>query len=294
MRLNSLGYAIGQGARSILRNRTMSFASVATTTVSLLILAVFAVAVLNLDHMAAVIEQDVQIIAYLDGGLTEVHRTSIGEALAGMEGVTMVAFVSKEDAFAKLREVFAEQQELLDAVDPGTLRESFHVKVDHPSRVEPVALGIAGLAGVEEVDWGRETVAKLFQLTRLLRLAALGAIGLLASATVFIINSTIRLTVFARRREIVIMKLVGATDWFIRWPFVAEGVFLGLAGAILAGGAVVAGYVWLTGAAHVSVPFLPLLPPYPLLRDLSVALAAGGCLLGAMGSVISIHRFLRA
>lgn len=162
-----------------------------------------------------------------------------------------------------------------------------------PGAVEVVALAASRIEGVGEVKYGRETVERLLGVTRAVRVAGLGLVGLLVMATVFTISNTIRLAVFSRRHEVSIMKLVGATDWFIRRPFLLEGVLLGGLGAGLAMIITAAGYRRLVMSVYANLPFVPIVMPDDILSGLTLSLIGLGCGLGALGSLISLRRFLK-
>ena len=148
------------------------------------------------------------------------------------------------------------------------------------------------LPGVETAKFGQEVVTHLFQLTRVLRIGGVLLIALLAVATLFIISNTIRITVFARRREVNIMKYVGATDWFIRWPFLLEGMLMGLIGGGIASAVLYQGYNAILVRIYATLAFFPMLPTWPTMGYLCGVLLIVGTLIGALGSSISLRKFL--
>ena len=143
------------------------------------------------------------------------------------------------------------------------------------------------------MKYGQDVVEHLFDMTRLVRIFGFTLMLLLAGATLFIISNTIRLTVFARRKEIAIMKYVGATDWFIRWPFLLEGVVLGFFGGVLASIALRSIYGLITAKVYSTLAFLPLIPQYPFVNFISLVMVLSGMGIGALGSTISLKRFLK-
>jgi len=147
---------------------------------------------------------------------------------------------------------------------------------------------------VETAKYGQDVVEHLFDITRLVRLFGVALMALLAGATLFIISNTIRLTVIARRKEIAIMKYVGATDWFIRWPFLLEGIVLGFFGSILAFVALRLTYGMITEKVYDTLAFFPLIPLYPFLYYVGLVLLLCGMIIGALGSTISLKRLLKA
>ena len=294
MKISTAEYFITESLNSIRRNGLMSLASLMTVALSLLILGVFIILVMNLNHMASVLESQAQVTVYLQDTLKEVEVREIGTRITKLPGVTRVNFIAKEEAMNRFKQRLGEQQGLLAELgEANPLPNSFEVKLDRPERVKPVALAIAQLKGVEAARYGQEVVEQLFNLTRMVRIFGVVLILFLGLAALFIIVNTIRLTVFARRREIGIMKYVGATDWFIRWPFIIEGVLLGFLGACIAVLPLTQFYSMLTGQVYESLAFLPLLPKYPFMGYVNIFLLCAGIGIGALGSVISVKKFLK-
>lgn len=228
MKIRTVEYFIKEAASSLRRNSLMSIASISTVALSLLILGVFLIMVLNLNNMASSLESQVQVNVYLKDGLSDVETRELGTKITKLPGVNQVLFIDKEEAMSRFKERLGEQQSILKALDDtNPLPNAFEVKVDRPERVKPVAQAITQFKGVENAKFGQEMVEHLFALTKMVRIFGVILMAFLALAALFIISNTIRLTVFARRKEIGIMKYVGATDWFIRWPFLLEGMILG-------------------------------------------------------------------
>jgi cell division transport system permease protein len=294
MKISTAEYFITESINSIRRNGLMSLASLMTVALSLLILGVFIILVMNLNHMASVVESQVQVTVYLQDTLKELEVREIGTRITKLPGVTRVTFVAKEEAMNRFKQRLGEQQGLLAELgEANPLPNSFEVKVDRPDRVKQIALSISQIKGVEAARYGQEVVEQLFSLTRMVRIFGIVLILFLGLAALFIIVNTIRLTVFARRREIGIMKYVGATDWFIRWPFIIEGVLLGFLGACIAILPLTQFYSMLTGQVYESLAFLPLLPKYPFMGYVNIFLLCAGVSIGALGSLISVKKFLK-
>ncbi|EAX46855.1 protein of unknown function DUF214 [Thermosinus carboxydivorans Nor1] len=294
MKIRTFEYFIREAISSLRHNSLMSIASVSTVALSLLILGLFLVMVLNLNHMASALESQVQISVYLQDNLTAQQMRAIGEQITKLPGVTQVTFVSKDEALARFKQRLGEQQGLLSALgDTNPLPNSYEIKVDKPENVKPVAQAVEKIKGVENARFGQEVVDRLFHLTRMVRIFGVVIIIFLALAALFIIANTIRITVFARRKEIGIMKYVGATDWFIRWPFLIEGMILGFSGALIAVVLLNETYAVLTQQVYESLAFLPLIPKQPFLTNLSIVLLVLGTTIGALGSTISLKRFMK-
>lgn len=294
MKLRTGEYFIQEVFRSLRRNNWMSFASVGTVAVSLFVLGVFLLLVMNMNRLASMLESEVQISVYLEDGIKAGDRRDLQQDIANMQGIETVKFVSREEAKQRLSERLGDQKYLLDALgDKNPLPDSFEVTVIHPDMVETAANAIARMDGVESAKYGQDVVRHLFDITRLIRIFGLVLMLLLAGATLFIISNTIRLTVFARRKEIAIMKYVGATDWFIRWPFLMEGMVLGFIGGLLAAIALRSFYAAMAAKIYSTLAFFPLLPQYPFMNYVTVVILFSGMVIGAIGSTISLKRFLK-
>jgi cell division transport system permease protein len=294
VRFSTWEFYLREAGRSLVRNRFMTLASISTVALSLLILGLFLLGAVNLNHIALTLENQVEVSAYLEDELEAEEITAITARVQGLTGVREVKFISKEEALERLKEQFGERKDLLASVEKNNpLRNALEVRTLTPTNVKPVVEELKGLPGVAKVSFKEEIIERLFALTKAIRLAGLAVVLLLVGATIFLISNTIRLTVFARRREISIMKLVGATDWFIRWPFVLEGLCLGLLGSVPALILVVRFYHWLAAGVYQTLPFIPLLHPDSILDRLQLLLVGIGILVGTLGSAISMRRFLR-
>ena len=294
MKLRTGEYFIAEVFRSLRRNNWMTFASIGTVTVSLFVLGVFLILVLNMNRLAGMLESQVQISVYLEDHLTDREKRQIEYDITSLQGIDTVKYVDRETAKARLQERLGDQKYLLDALsEDNPLPDAFEVTVTTPAVVESAAGAIASMSGVEEAKYGQDVIEHLFDITRLMRIFGLVLMLLLGAATLFIIANTIRLTVFARRKEIAIMKYVGATDWFIRWPFLLEGIVLGCLGGIIAAIALRSFYAAMAAQVYSTLAFFPLLPQYPFMNYVTLAILGSGIVIGAIGSLISLKRFLK-
>lgn len=293
MKIRTWEYFVREVAVSLKRNNWMSIASVSTVAVSLLILGMFLIIVLNLNNMASHLESQVEISVYLEDGMNDQKTKDLGEKLKAMSAVESVTFVSKEKAMERFKQRLGDQQNLLEALeDTNPLPNAFEVRTKQPELVKATADNISKIEGVESAKFGQDVIEQLFELTKMIRIFGVVIIGFLTLATIFIISNTIRLTVFARRREIGIMKYVGATDWFIRWPFLMEGMLLGFLGSLIATIILRGSYSAITTKIYETLTFLPLIPEYPFLNHISLLLLVVGTAIGALGSTISLKRFM--
>ena len=294
MKLRTGEYFLQEVFHSLKRNNWMTFASVGTVAVSLFVLGVFLILVLNMNRMAGMLESQVQISVYLEDKLEDSAHKKIKSEIENMQGIESVKFVSRDEAKERLSERLGDQKYLLEALgDKNPLPDAFEVTVRQPELVETAATAIAQIKGVEEAKYGQDVVEHLFDITRLMRIFGLALMVLLAGATLFIISNTIRLTVFARRKEIAIMKYVGATDWFIRWPFIIEGIVMGCFGGLLAAVALRSFYAAMAAKIYSTLAFFPLMPQYPFMNYVTVGIILSGMAIGAGGSAISLKRFLK-
>ncbi len=289
-----IGRSAVEGLKSIWAHGLMSLASVGTVAVSLLVLAVFLVVAANLSYIADILESQVEVVAYCRPEFDRHWEETLLDKARAIPGVGEVTFVSRAEALDRLRDQFGTQADLLSAVEQDNpLRDSLEITVANPDRIEEVARGIAAIDSIEDVAYQQEVVQRLYSVTEALRTAGVGLIFLLAAATFLLISNTIRLTIYARRDEIEVMRLVGATAGFIWGPLVVEGLLLGLIGAGLAGAGVFWGYSDLLESIQASLPFLPLLATQPLMGNLIQLLAITGGLLGLLSSWFSAQRYVR-
>ena len=294
MKVRTIEYYIREVFISLRRNNWMSVASIGTVAVSLFIFGMFLMMVMNMNKLAENMESQVQINVYLLDKVDREQARDIEKDLKEIEGVESVGFVTKDEAMERFKDRLGDQKTLLDALDEtNPLPDSFEVTVTNPDLVKTAAEKMERLDGVECAKYGQDVMEHLFEITRLLRIFGFTLMLVLAFATLFIISNTIRLTVFARRKEIAIMKYVGATDWFIRWPFVMEGMVLGLFGSIIAAMVLRTAYTAMAEKVYDTLAFFPLIPEQPFLTYITIVVVISGMVVGAIGSAVSIKKFLK-
>lgn len=287
-------YIVSDALGSLKENKGTTALTSLTLGFSLAIFSLFAFVITNLNTVVKSWGDRTQVIAYLKDAPGP-SPEALKEKILGMEGVRGAEFVSKEKALGELRLELKGHEGILEGVDSNPLPASFEIKVHEeyidPARLASIVSGLKAEAWVEEVQYSKEWAEKLASLLRFIKLAA-ATIGLfLAAATLFIISNTIRLAVYSRRDEIEIMKLVGASDMYVKAPFMIEGVIQGVFGGLLAMGILAAGRAAIMGQVPPYLRFA-LEMPYPVPLFL-VVLAASGVIMGVAGSLISMNRFLK-
>lgn len=294
MKFRTFGYFIKEGMANLGRNSLMSLASIGSVASALIILGIFLIITLNFNFIVDTVESQVEITAYLDDSLMDEEISRIGRELIQVHGVKEVTFVSREQALKEFREQLGDKEGLLAAMEKDNpLPNSYRIRTQQPEIVKDVANMIGRIEGIAEVKYGKEIVDKLFKITGIIRFVGISVMAVLSIISIFIISNTIKLTVYARRREIEIMKYIGATDWFIRWPFLIEGMVLGFLGSLIAVGVLNVAYYYLFNFVVLNIPIITLLPFDVFLYDLSIWFLGIGTFIGAVGSGISIRRFLR-
>ncbi|MGA9858016.1 MAG: permease-like cell division protein FtsX [Solirubrobacteraceae bacterium] len=294
-----IGFFLREAIRAVRRSAAPSFAALATVLVTLLVLGVFIPIVQATNGAADSVRSRVEVDVYMKTNATAADEARVRQELLNVAHVHTVQFVSKQQAF--------EQQSRLDPaayrlLGTNPLPDTFHVIPDNPANVlavhnslaPPSAGGGTGVLdqSIQSVSNKRSDTRKILEVTNLVTITAAGLTVLLAIASVLLIANTIRLSLYARRREVEVMKLVGATDWFIRWPFVIEGIVVGAAGALLAIAVLAVTKIALLDplAQNWTLIAAPRTIAFPLLV---AVLMGAGVLVSALGSGLSLRRFLR-
>ncbi|AIS52956.1 cell division protein FtsX [Thermoanaerobacter kivui] len=271
----------------------MTVASITSVMAALLILGLFLVIVLNVDTMANQVESQLELKAFLKDDLTKEQIDRIGSDIKSLEGVTSVTFESKKQALENFKRQLGDKSYLVDGLEKDNpLPQSYIVKVKDANMMKDISKEIKQINGVDKVSYGQDVVEKLLGIIKIIRIVGLSVILILFIISIVIISNTIKLGVFARRREINIMKYIGATDWFIRWPFLIEGVILGLLGALLSVTILAVLYGYAVNLVNNRLIVFELLPLDKILGDITLYFSVIGAIIGALGSIISIKRFL--
>ena len=298
-------FFLAEAWRSIRANAAVSVAATVTVLIAVFVLGAFIPSYLYVQSSVDDQKNKIDVAVYIADGATTEDTAAIEERIAALKGegtVTESNYVSKDDALAAMRE----------RVDPALLADrttnvfpaSYDLTLSDPQDARDVAQGLVGLSGLATdigdpetpgISYGSETADKLLRAAQFIQWAGLALISILLVASVLLIGNTIRLSIFARRREVEVMKLVGATNWFIRWPFVIEGIICGLVGAILSVAllyGVKVGVVdpWLNDA---ETPLSENTVSTIGFASLAAMLIAAGAVVGALGSGLTLRRFLK-
>lgn len=293
MRPGSIIYFIREAVKSLLRNKLLSFATISTISICIIIIGMAALITMNAGSFINRLESDVKIVAYLDKDLTPDSVVGVREEIEQLHGVKSVKFISRDEALTKLQgNIGGNEYDLKETLGKNPLPDSFEIGGGDPHDVPRLAVEVEKISGIYKVNYGKGVVEKLFNATNWLRIISLIFIGLLIVGAVFLIATNIRLSIFARRKEISLMKLIGSTDWFIRWPFIIEGILLGISGALISIAILIAAYSSLISNID-SLFFIQLITSSELLIRLYGSLLAAGGVLGVLGTFISLNRFLK-
>ena len=294
MKIRTMGRHIRDAFKSLFRNGLMTFGSVSAVSMILLIVGVFVSLLFNVNKIGSDIGNDVNVRVYIDLAADQEKTDQLEAKIKELADVESVTFRSKDEELEDVTKSFAEEFSLFKN-DGNPLRNAFDVKAKEPQKTSAVAKAIEGMDYVARVRYGEARADNLFRIIATARnIGAVIIVGLLALA-MFLISNTIRSTIYSRRTEIEIMRLVGATKAYIRWPFFLEGGMIGLLGSIIPIGLVWSIYLWIYkgGSDFFSGSSFSLLDPNPFLIYVSLAMAAIGITIGAFGSILSMRRFLK-
>lgn len=293
MKVRTLRRHFRESFKSLGRNGWMTFASISAVTVTLLLVGVFIAIMMNLNKLADNIENDVEIKMTVDLAADEVTISKLEGQLRSTEGVLEVKSSSKEEELDKMIKSLGEEFGLYKQDNP--LRHAFYIKALDPQQTAAIAKKIESYEYVYEVVYGEGKVEKLFNVLNTGRNVGLVLIIALLFTATFLISNTIRITITARSKEIEIMKLVGATNNFVRFPFLLEGVWLGILGAVLPMTIITISYINLYNylAPRLEGEFFQLLEITPFLYQINGLILFMGIVIGVWGSFMSVRKFLK-
>ncbi|TSB48325.1 permease-like cell division protein FtsX [Alkalicoccobacillus porphyridii] len=296
MKFRTVGRHLKEGTKNLGRNGWMTFASISAVAVMLLVVGMFLLLILNMNHMATQVEDDVEIRTYIELTANEEQQEELRANIEEIGDVQSVTFLGKDEGLSNLIDSLGDGGQAFESVrEENPLNDMFVVEANSPQLIESVANEISELGYVDTVNYGQDVVERLLQVTNVGRYIGLGLVVAMMLTAMFLIANTIKLTILARRKEIRIMKLVGATNGFIRWPFFVEGLLLGLIGALLPILLVIYGYSYIYDnyGSQIEGQFFALLPVYPYMLQIALLLLAVGLFIGVWGSTMSVRKFLK-
>lgn len=294
--MSKIGYTIKQSFSQMGRNKGMYFTTILAITAMMLILGLFFVAFVNVDLFTATIEQDYNVVqVYVVDKNDDAANDALEVQLKGLDGVSNVEFISKSQAMVTLRERWGDNGYLLDNLQSNPLPNSFMVYVEDKDAAEYVATAVATIKGVDDVVFYQDTIEKLAKVTHFIEVGSIVCMVFLIIISIIIVANTIKLTVFNKEKEIGIMKYLGATDRFVRAPFVISGIIIGILSSAVATGLIYLVYTKLIDILGVDIARIlsvSLVPANYLVFNLLIIFICLGVGIGSVGSIISIRRFL--
>jgi cell division transport system permease protein len=284
-----VGYFVREAGTNLRRNKLMTMAAILTAAVSLLLLGGVLTLRAFVGSITGQIEEQIEVSVYLTDNITEAQQRDVQSTVEGLDVVKGVEYISKAEAFEEFKRLYQDQPALYENIDEDVLPASFRVELSDPERVDVISSALEKNPAVEQVVDQRETVQRLVRFTGLLQTFSVVMVLVLLGAAVLLISNTTQLAIYARRREIEIQKLVGATNWFVRLPFMLEGIAAGVAGAVIAVLLLMAG----KALARSQVPaFIPTTALNGVAFGHTVWLVILGITVGALGSAVAVRRFL--
>jgi cell division transport system permease protein len=289
-------FTFKEAMKGLWRNRMMSIASITSVAATLIILGIIFTIIININSISqSAKDQFDSIQAYIDEETTLEEIQVLKSQIESFEGVQQVIYESKSDALANMKESWEENAYLLEGLEENPLPSSLIVYLTDIYYSEEVLKEMESLAGIEEIKSYQDIVETLLSTTDLIRKAGMAVIFVLIAISTFIIHNTIKLTVNSRRKEINIMKYVGATNWFIRWPLLLEGTILGLLGAAISTLIIKYGYEYLyqvLGTDFYAIISAYIIPPTAVIEDILFLFVVIGAGIGALGSILSMRKYL--
>lgn len=296
MRIRTTSYIIKEGVVNSYRNKLMSLASIATIAASLCFFGIFILLTMNLNQNIKVFEGQPGLKVYCEYNLDDTQVQKIEDQIKKNNLISKCTTVSRAQALEDYKKKLGKDADVLDGYDESLLSVSFNITLKDLRDSQLVTKEISLLKGVRKIDCPQQIIDFISNSAYWVRIVCAVLLVVLLIIATFIISNTIKLTVFARRKEINIMKYIGATDWFIRWPFVVEGVIIGFVGAVLAFMPIGWGYsalVDMLNSSKNSINFIKFVNFNSVWFELVVIFTVTGSVIGALGSMMSIRKHLK-
>ena len=294
MKINTITYFIVDALKSIKRNITVSFAAMLTVLVTFFVLGTFTLVGLNFNKTIEDVADKIEIKVYLQDDIKLVNQREVEIKLAEQEGVKAVTYESKDEAFTKLKKDLEGNSGMLEgySLENNPLASSYIVTLEDASYAGDVSKAVEDMTGVESITNQQELIEKISRVVDFVQILGVVLFFVFIGVSIFLIMNTIKLAVYSRRREVGIMKFVGATDWFIRWPFVIEGMIIGAVGSLLATVILYFIYRGVFGFIASNLLIANLVPVSFILTTLLGGFLLGGIVVGAIGSIAALRKFL--
>ncbi len=293
--MNNFRYYISQAFKSFFRNGLTSMTSVFIVMCCLIIFGLFSVITLNINHITRQIEQNCEIQVFMEEGTTNKQLSIAKEQITEIENVKDASLFTKEDTLEYMKTIFDEKSAALEGYegDNNPFRDSYKITLNDLYLADETVKELSELENVSEVSNNREVLNSILKTSGTIRTGSLVIMIMLCLISVFIIANTIKIAVFSRRKEIGVMKFVGATNWFIRWPFIFEGIITGVVGALISFGLISWAYVVVySKTLTLNMDVFSLMPYASLWSILLICFISIGTLIGAVGSGLSIRKHL--
>lgn len=283
--------------QSVFRNFSLSLASISCITITLLVVSISMILSVNVNNFASLVEKDVTIVTFLDSDISEEKIKVVEQEIKRLNNIESITFQSKDEITKEMKESSDTFKAIMDewSEDENPLQDTYLVKVEDINKIASTAKKIKAIDGVDIIKYGEGMVEQLVAVFDVVRKICLGMVVALIVVTAFLISNTIKITIFSRKREIEIMRLVGASNLNIKIPFIFEGLFLGVIGSIIPIIATIYGYTVLfeNFNGQLFSPFIKLVEPQPFIFLLSLVLVVIGILVGMFGSCRAVKKYLK-
>ncbi len=294
MSKHNFGYFVHEGLSNMFSHGFMSFAAIGITVACLLIMGTFTLVAVNANELLHTLEQENEILAYVDDTYTDAQSKALESKLEALPNVASVTYISKEEAMESFKAQYPDEEVFQD-LDPEILQDRYAIKVADLTKQAQTKEQVENVEGITDVNAYEEITSGFITVRNVATVVCVALIAILFIVSVFIISNTIKLTTFDRREEIAIMRMVGATNGFIRWPFVYEGFMLGFLGAVIA-----FGLQWMLYAAvargvatNDTLQLVQIIPFQQMWLPVALTFGGAGILIGVGGSLSAIRRFLQ-
>ena len=294
MAKHNFGYFFHEGVSNMFSHGFMSFAAIGITVACLLIMGTFTLVAVNANALLLDLEQENEILAYVDDSYTSAQAKALQKELEGIPNVASVTYISKEQATEDFAADYPDE-ELFQDLDPEIFQDRYAIKVVDLAQQSQTLERVEAVDGITDVNAHEEIAGGFLTVRNVATVVCVALIAILFIVSVFIISNTIKLTTFDRRDEIAIMRMVGATNGFIRWPFVYEGLMIGILGAVIAFGLQWALYAAVARGVDTNdtMQLIEIIPFQQLWVPVAATFAGAGVLVGVGGSLSAIRKFLQ-